>query len=58
MDVRWRKLFARTTLWLAEEILLGLIGLDTLANYGEFVFEHHQQHLVTLQVPSQLQSRL
>ncbi len=42
MNVQWKKLLARTTVWLLAEISLNLIGLDDLADYGEFVFERHQ----------------
>ena len=37
--VRWRKLLARTALWLAAEIWLNCIGWDYLADYSEFLFE-------------------
>jgi hypothetical protein len=37
--VYWQKLFILTLLWLLSEIFLGLLGLDDLADYGEFVFE-------------------
>ncbi len=42
MNVQWKKLLARTTVWLLAEISLNLIGLDDLADYGEFVFERNQ----------------
>ncbi|WP_293112457.1 hypothetical protein [Moorena sp. SIO4G3] len=40
----------KVTTWLVAEIILNLIGLDNLADYGEFVFDkevfistsHHQ----------------
>ncbi|HEY9623438.1 MAG TPA: hypothetical protein V6C78_23980 [Crinalium sp.] len=34
----------KVIVWLAGEILLSLIGLDTLADYSEFLLEH-QPHL-------------
>jgi hypothetical protein len=34
----------KVIVWLAGEILLGLIGLDTLADYSEFLL-NHQPHL-------------
>ena len=42
IKVKWKKLLARTSVWLLAEISLNLIGLDDLADYGEFVFERHQ----------------
>lgn len=42
MKVYWNKLVVRVTIWVVGEILLGLIGLDTLANYSEFFFEHQE----------------
>lgn len=36
MQVKWGKMAAKVTVWLAAEILLGLVGLDNLADYGEF----------------------
>ncbi len=35
----WARVITRTIFWLAAEIALGCIGLDDLADYGEFVFE-------------------
>lgn len=34
-------LFARIVVWLVAEIFLNLIGLDDLADCGEWVFERH-----------------
>jgi hypothetical protein len=42
MRVHWKNLFTRLSLWLAGEILLNLIGLDSLADYSEFLLEHHE----------------
>ncbi len=42
MKVRWRKLCTKTLIWLAAEIILNLIGLDTIADYSEFVFDDHR----------------
>ena len=35
----WTRIITRTFIWLAAEIVLSWIGLDDLADYGEFVFE-------------------
>ena len=37
MQFKWKKLIVRTLIWLAVEIYLSLLGLDTLADYGEFI---------------------
>ena len=39
MHIRWKTLFTKTLIWLVAEILLNSIGLDTLADYSEFVFD-------------------
>lgn len=41
MSVRWKTFLIQGSIWLASEILLTLVGLDDLADYGEFVFEKH-----------------
>lgn len=38
MQNKWKKLFAQTVIFLASEILFNSLGLDTLADYSEFVF--------------------
>lgn len=35
--VRWRKFLVKSTFWLSTELVLGLIGMDTLADYSEFL---------------------
>lgn len=39
MNVQWKKLVAKTVLWLAAEILFNPLNLDTIADHSEFVFE-------------------
>ena len=41
MPIRWQKLLTNTLIWLATEIILNSLGVDTLADYGEFVFAQH-----------------
>ena len=41
MLVRWKTLLVRVTVWLSLEIWLNFVGLDNLADYGEFIFEHN-----------------
>lgn len=40
MNVRWQKLLVKISFWLAAEISLNLLGIDDLADYSEFIFEH------------------
>jgi hypothetical protein len=35
------KTLVKVMAWIALEILFNLLGLDDLADYSEFVFEHH-----------------
>ncbi len=39
MKIRWKKLLTKLAIWLLAEILLNFLGLDNLADYGEFIFE-------------------
>ncbi|NER81607.1 MAG: hypothetical protein F6K42_18990 [Leptolyngbya sp. SIO1D8] len=52
-SVRWRSLLVKGTFWLSSEIVLGLIGVDTLADYSEFlmqsrVTDHLSQAVATI----------
>lgn len=38
MNSQWQKSFTKIFLALAIEIILNCLGLDQLANYGEFFF--------------------
>ncbi len=37
MNVKWSKLVLKTIIWLSAEMYLTAIGLDNMADYGEFV---------------------
>ncbi|UBF27897.1 hypothetical protein K9N68_08370 [Kovacikia minuta CCNUW1] len=39
----WKSAFVKTTIWLAAEVLLTVVGLDNLADYSEFVFAREGQ---------------
>lgn len=39
MKIRWKKLLFNSLIWITTEILLNCIGLDTLADYSEFLFD-------------------
>lgn len=38
MQAQWKHVLIKTTIWLAAEVALNLLGVDNLADYGEFVF--------------------
>lgn len=39
MNVHWKKLCIRLSIWLAAEVFLNIIGIDDLADYSEYHFE-------------------
>jgi hypothetical protein len=39
-QIRWRKLAYKTAAVVATDMLLNVAGLDTIANYAEFINEH------------------
>ena len=38
MNAEWKTRLFKITIWLAAEVTLNLLGMDTMADYGEFVF--------------------
>ena len=42
MNVKWRRLILRGSLWLALEVVLNCIGIDDMADYSEYIFERNQ----------------
>ena len=41
MRIRQRQVFTKIFLWIVTETMLGLAGLDDLADYSEFIFERN-----------------
>ncbi len=39
MNVSWKQLAVRLVIWLFAEALLNFLGLDSIADYSEFIFE-------------------
>jgi len=39
MNINWRKLLLRGSIWLCLEIALNCLGIDDMADYSEYVFE-------------------
>ena len=46
MKVKWSQLVLKIVVWLFTEMYLTVLGLDNLADYGEFVFQY--KALVTI----------
>ena len=41
MNIYWKKLAKTILFWLVSEMLLNFLGLDNLADYGEFMGNKH-----------------
>ncbi|GAB4467215.1 MAG: hypothetical protein OHK0037_23750 [Elainellaceae cyanobacterium] len=51
MNTTWKRLLQKTAIWLLVEVTMNLTGLDTLADFSEFLFDMRP---VALQIqPSQ-----
>ena len=42
MEIKWNKLIINIAAWAIAEVTLNLMGLDTLADYSEFLVNKHQ----------------
>lgn len=38
MNVKWQKLIFQVGIWLALEVLFSYEGVDTIADYSEYIF--------------------
>jgi hypothetical protein len=52
MKFYWKKVLLKTTIWLAAEIMLNLLGLDNIADYSEFVYGQEVVLLNSLHQPT------
>lgn len=41
MNVKWKKLIFKMGMWLALEAFFGYAGVDTIADYSEYIFDRH-----------------
>ncbi|MEL6494942.1 MAG: hypothetical protein AAFQ41_07440 [Cyanobacteria bacterium J06623_7] len=41
MKIKWRKLVFRMSVWFALEAFFGYVGVDTMADYSEYIFDRH-----------------
>lgn len=47
MRTHWKKGLAQISIWLLSEIILNLVGLDTLADYNEYILSYKQMFVST-----------
>ncbi len=55
MKIRWKKLLTNSFIWISAEIFFNCLGLDTIADYSEFVFDRNyasSPQVVSLILPS------
>jgi hypothetical protein len=45
MEIHWKTVLVKLIVWLAAEVILNLLGLDSLADYSEFL---HDQEAISL----------
>lgn len=43
-QIKWEKLLPQTLFWFAIEIYFNFLGIDNLADYSEFLSQHHYLH--------------
>jgi hypothetical protein len=41
----WKRILTTTAIYFVTELLLNISGLDTVANYSEFIFAHKQDRI-------------
>ncbi|MEL6910095.1 MAG: hypothetical protein AAFY63_17630 [Cyanobacteria bacterium J06643_13] len=41
MNIRWKKLVFKVGVWVALEAFFGYVGVDTIADYSEYIFDRH-----------------
>ena len=46
MKVRWQKLLTNLFIWAISETTLNIVGLDTIADYSEFLFAKEEIQIV------------
>ncbi|MBW4532967.1 MAG: hypothetical protein KME09_03440 [Pleurocapsa minor HA4230-MV1] len=39
MNIKWKKLIFQVGIWLALEVFFSYVGVDTIADYSEYVFD-------------------
>lgn len=51
MQVQWKQLLIQSLLWLSAEIVLTSLGMDDLADYGEYHFTPRSVAIASLVTP-------
>lgn len=46
INVNWRKLLLKGSLWLSLEVAFSSIGIDYLIDYSEYIFQQNQISLI------------
>jgi hypothetical protein len=46
MRINWLTLMTKLVFWLSAEIILGLLGLDDLADCGEYIFSRDPPYVI------------
>lgn len=41
MNIKWKKLVFRIGVWIALEAFFGYVGVDTIADYSEYIFDRN-----------------
>ncbi len=54
IQVTWKNLITKLTVWLLSEILLTFLGLDNLADYSEFIFSKEVMFLTGINIDNQV----
>lgn len=47
MKIQLEKMLVRIIVWLVAEIVLSSQGIDNLADYSEFIFEHRKLEVIS-----------
>ncbi len=58
MKVHWKTALLKTIVWIAAEIVLNFLGVDTLADYTEFLHDQEVAALSHLKQPALVMSAL
>jgi hypothetical protein len=41
LRIKWQKLIFKVGVWIALELFFSYLGVDTIADYSEYIFERH-----------------
>lgn len=51
MKAKHSSLISKLLVWLAAELILNSLGMDALADYGEFIFDAHRAAVLPIHSP-------